>query len=468
MKRQVYKIAAMAIAALIATSGYAQQGSSSASPSTPATPAAPTATANGSYSFAAPAQVYVTNSGNYAFETLGTVQDSAYRKKMQKLQDQMRDLQKEMSSLRTEEYKKASEERQKASAERFKSMDRKFSQTFSASGIGQQHYSYEKNNAELERKLASGEVKMKTKAYTKTYSIDGNDKLSIKNSFGKININVWNKNEIKVDVEIKAYADDDDKAKELLDQVNIKDSKGSDSVTFVTNIGDSDHSNNWTGTRTTNGKTSVRSTIVNYTVYMPAKNALSISNTFGAITLPEFGGKLNIKNTFGSFTAKALTNPDNVIKLTYCTADIESLTGSTLAVSFGSLNLDAADKLDANIQFSAAKIGKISNSGKIKLSYGDGLQIGDLANNLKTLNINASFAPVKLSSLANDNADFEVITGMGAGFTYNNNVYLNKNTDESSPYHYSLSKTYKGKIGKGNTDKVITIKSSYGSVKFDQ
>ena len=92
MERQVYKIAAMAIAGLMAlgTSGFAQQSSGSvpaapATTSTPPTAAVPAPSAygsNNSYSFStpAPAQVYVGQAGNYAFESLGIVQDSAYRK----------------------------------------------------------------------------------------------------------------------------------------------------------------------------------------------------------------------------------------------------------------------------------------------------------------------------------------------------------------------------------------------------
>jgi hypothetical protein len=32
---------------------------------------------------------------------------------------------------------------------------------------------------------------------------------------------------------------------------------------------------------------------------------------------------------------------------------------------------------------------------------------------------------------------------------------------------FTPTKTYKGHVGKGNADKVIVIKSSYGSVKFE-
>jgi hypothetical protein len=316
--------------------------------------------------------------------------------------------------------------------------------------------------------VQSGEIKLKTKAYAKSYTIDANDKLQIDNRFGKVTINVWNKNEIKVDVDIRAYADDDDKAKELLDLVNITDIKGNDGVSFTTKIGDDNHKNNFWVTMTSNGKTSVRKTIINYTVYMPAKNALTINNSYGAIVLPGLSGKLNITNSFGNLIAKALTNTGNEINVKYGNADIESLNGCDLNVSFGALNLLSADKLNAEIKYSPAKIGKLSTSATINVHFGEGLQITNLDKNLKTLSISSSYAPVKLGSLVNDNADFDITTRYG-DFTYDNgNVNVTSKSPGDDERSYSSTKTYKGHIGKGNSDKVITIKTSFSNVKFDQ
>jgi hypothetical protein len=482
MKLKVYNLAAMALVCLatVGTKSYAQQSSAPSSPSTPTAAQAPAS----AYSFSTgPAMVYVTPPAfNMSLAPLATlssnymgldmIQDSAYRKKMLKLQEQMRDLQKEMSSLRTEEYKKASAERTKMYAERtkvyaesFKNFDKSFYTGQFNKAMGSLRFNFDKTE-DLDKKVASGDYKLKSKSYTKSYNVDANDKLQIENRYGKVTVNTWNKNEVKVDVEIRAYANEDDDAQKLLDQIKITDSKDNNNVSFVTNIGDENHKNNFWGTLTSNGKTTVRKAIVNYVVYMPAKSALTISNSFGAIVLPELSGKLNIKNSYGSLTTKSLSNPENVISVRFCDANIESLNGSDLKVDYGSLNLQWADKLTAEISHSPAKIGTISTSGTINLHYGDGLQINNLAKNLKTLSVNSQFAPVKLTSLANDNADFDVSVHYG-GFTYNNGVSVTSKSPEDSK-DWSSTQTYKGRIGKGNGDKVITIKSNYSSVKFDQ
>ncbi|QKJ32722.1 hypothetical protein HQ865_24160 [Mucilaginibacter mali] len=477
MKSKVYNIAAIAFAGLMAISApnYAQQssgtGSSSNSP-------APTASAGQNpattvYSLATPSAIYSTNGSiahiaplsAYTFNDLGMLQDSTYRKKMQKLQEQMSALQKEMSSLRGEEMKKAMAERSKLFAENFKKMDLKFDEKFKT--LGKLHLNFERSDADFEKKVQSGEYKMKTKAYTKSYNVDANDKLQVENRYGKVVVNTWNKNEVKVDVEIKAYANEDDEAQKLLDLVKINDSKDANGVNFKTQIGDENTKNTWWGTMTTNGKTTVRKTVVNYTVYMPAKNALTIANSYGAIVLPELSGKLDIKNSFGSLTTKALTNPANVINIRYGDANIESLTSADVKLAYGSLDLQSADKLNAEFSYSPAKIGTISTSGNITVRSGDGVQITNLGKNLKTLQVNAQYAPVKLSSLTNDNADFDVTVRYGA-FTYNNGVNVTSKSPGEDDRRWTTTQTYKGHIGKGNSDKVIVIKSNYSSVKFDQ
>lgn len=474
MKHQVYKIAAMAFISLwiLSIKTYAQD-----TPAAPAPPAAPVVAGMPGESLAALTKIapLALQMAETNFKYMGQTQDTVYRKKMQKLQEQMHDLQKQMSALRTEEWKKNSVDMSRQFAETgrvmaeksrvfAKDFDKRFNARFKNFGQNM-HFNFEKSDADLDKKVQSGEYKLKTKTYTKSYPVNRDDKLQISNRYGKVTVNTWAKNEVKVDVEIKTYANDDDAAQKLLDGVKITDSKDNNGVSFTTVMDEDGHKTFW-GVMNNNGKSTVHKAIVNYTVYMPAKNPLTISNTFGAIVLPDLSGKINIKNSYGSLTTKALTNTGNVINIAWGAANIESLTGSDLNVSYGSLNLQSADKLNADIRYSPAKIGKLSTSGTINLRYGDGLQIVNLDKNLKNLSVNSSFAPIKLSSLNNDNADFDVTVRNG-DFSYDNGINVTSKTPEDEK-SWSTTKTYKGHIGKGNSDKLIVIKSNYSNVKFDQ
>jgi hypothetical protein len=422
----------------------------------------------------------------------------AYNQQMSKLRDQMRDLQKQMSKLQSEEFKKRSKDLQE-SAKKLRESGQYYSYDLSdlnkrlgnLNGIGISPnisiipitpvvpleslapattiYNYSYSDADVKKKIESGELKEKVKSYSKSYSVDRDDKLQISNRYGKVTVNTWNKNEVKVDIEMKAVADEEDEAQKMLDRVSITDSKENSVVSFKTNI-ESSNSGNHTfviGTIFSSGKSSVRRMEVNYTIYMPSKNQLQISNRYGATILPDLQGKVVIDNAYGSLVAKSLSNPGNEIMVKYGSADIEMMGSGDLNVSYGSLKLGEADKLNANVSYSSAKIGKLTTSGTLTVRYCGGLQIAYLDKNLKSLSVNSSYSNVKVGLAENDNADFDITTRYGS-FNYGDKaINIVNKTPGDEERGWSSTKTYKGKVGKGNADKLIVIRSNYGSVKFD-
>jgi hypothetical protein len=77
-------------------------------------------------------------------------------------------------------------------------------------------YQQQQIDEEYKEKVASGEIIEKIKNYSKSYSVDGNDLLQINNSFGKSGtVNTWNKNEFKVDVQMKFGSEDEEAVNDL-------------------------------------------------------------------------------------------------------------------------------------------------------------------------------------------------------------------------------------------------------------
>ena len=413
---------------------------------------------------------------------------------MQKLQSQMRDLQKQISKLQTEKLKEKSVELQKLAKE-LSAQAKVYTNDYDVSGMSKglgatvdpklfisprvnieslkmpRNFDFNFNTSDdkkLQEKIQSGELKEKVKNYSKSYSVDGNDKLIIDNTYGKVTVNTWAKNEVKVDVQIKAYANEEDDAQKMLDNISITDSKENSVISFKTNIERTQNSNgnNFWGTWFSSGKSYTRKSEINYTVYMPVKSQLQISNRYGATILPDLQGKLVIENSYGSLTGKNLSNPANEIKVRYGSANIENLGSSNLSVAYGSLNLGEADKLNADVSYSSAKIGKLTTSASINVRYSGSLQIADVDKNLRKLSVNSSYSSVKLGLPENENADIDVTVRYGS-FNYGSRTVNLVNQGQDDDRHYSSTKIYKGKLGKGDANKVITIKSNYGSVKFD-
>ncbi|WP_411273240.1 hypothetical protein [Daejeonella sp.] len=303
----------------------------------------------------------------------------------------------------------------------------------------------------------------KTRMISKTYSVDRNDKFAINNQFGRVVIHTWAKNEIKVDVEVKAFEASDGDAAKLLETVNITDTRLNNVISFKTTF-EKTSMNIWS--RVKNGKEERRGVQVNYEIYMPAKNALDITNRYGSTVVPDFAGPVNISSSYGSLTSGKLDNPANQVKVSYGSATMSDYANGNLAVSYGSLKLANADKVNATIKYSGAKITKLSNGGNFELSYAGGFKIDEVDKNVKNLNINSSYSGVTLGIDENADIDFDVTVSY-AGFNYDNQKMnlVTQLTDADKSKSWSPTKNYKGSMGRGSDSK-ITIKSNYGGVKF--
>ncbi|MBB6110125.1 hypothetical protein SAMN05421821_10868 [Mucilaginibacter lappiensis] len=326
-------------------------------------------------------------------------------------------------------------------------------------------FELEYSGTDLKNKVENGQVKEKVKTYSKVYPAASNDELKIENSFGEVVVNTWDRKEFKIDVQIKVYANVDADADKFLDVIQISDSKVAGLALFKTVIGDDGSMSPelWKG----EGKNHIKKIEINYVVYMPVKNTLSINNKYGNTTLPDLQGKVTIHSFYGSLKAKSLLNPLCEIKVHFGDVNIGTLTGGNLQITYGSLNLAESDKLNADISFGPAKIGTLHTSGNIRVKYCGKLQIATLDKNLKMLDINSSYSNVKLDINNNENANFDISTYYGS-FNYDKDrASISNKTPGSDTYNSNAQKSYVGQLGKGSPDKTITIRSNFGRVDFN-
>lgn len=324
------------------------------------------------------------------------------------------------------------------------------------------------SEADLKKLVQSGDIKEKVKTYSKTYPVNSNDTIQIKNSYGRVSVNTWNKSEVKVDIEMKAYANEEADAQKLLDNISITEGKDNNQISFKTNIASTRINNSNTnvlGTWFNSGKRYTRKMVINYIVYMPAKSHLNVSNTFGSIILPELLGKVSINLNNGSLISQPLVNPENRYNISFSDGNIAAVNGGKLNVSYSRLNVGTADKLKATSSFSALEVDKLKSWGDVAIRYGEGLKVNELDKNVKNLNINASFT--KLAINPGNDVNFDVTTHLG-DFNYDTtDVKLVNEMPAADEHRVRTTKIYKGKIGKGDANKTISIKSSFTNVKFD-
>ena len=318
----------------------------------------------------------------------------------------------------------------------------------------------------------------KKRTIIKMYDVDQKDKLLINNQFGQVNVILWDKDEIRVQIIVTANASTDDRAQEYLNSVEITDKREGDQIILRTEMQKTSSAwGNWNGNTNNGEKQSVH---IDYTVQMPRNNALSVRNRFGNTNVASFRAPLTIYTRYGNFTADQLTGSQNDIDVAYGNADIRNMEGGKLAIAYSNLDLDKANvivltnrfgklkigtvnKLDATISYSGASIGTLGESCKMRLDFSGGFRIGQLKS-ADNVDIQANYSSVALPLNAETGYDFDVSVTYG-GFNYPNGQSMLFTTQPSTNASPGKIKQYTGKIGTGSGPRVRVV-SRFGDVSF--
>ncbi len=301
----------------------------------------------------------------------------------------------------------------------------------------------------------------KTKSFSKSYSLSSSDKINLSNQFGEMKLTTWDKNEIKVDVSITGKADEEARAQQILDKISIEDSKSGNLVSFKTKFADDkwnrnnddDNDNkthnqnrneNRNQNRNENGNKEHHNEgmEINYTVYLPATNSLTVSNQFGKTIMPDYRGELDLETKFGSLTAGKLSNTKEV------------------TVEFGEATIASINGGDLNIKFSSGTVNELSGSVRGDMQFSQVKLVLD--NDTKGLNIDNSYSTIYLDLDKNFSGNYDISTSHG-GFKNQTSFNIKEEgSDRDNGYGPRFNNRYTGTSGGGAAK--IKISSSFGEV----
>ena len=273
---------------------------------------------------------------------------------------------------------------------------------------------------------------------SKTYPASGNI-LNIDNRFGKVKVVTWDKNEIKVDIHIETSSTHKELADKTFERIDVEDKQDGKNIYFKTIHKKGDEKDKVACNNCNNTMS------IDYTVQIPAGNALNIENTFGSIEIPDYTGPVSLVNKYGSLTTGKLSKPEKI------------------AVDFGSANIKSIGNVDLTFKYSSITIGNLTGNCKLNLSFCSYSKI-NLDNGLTGLTVHDSYSSVHLNPAANFSATYTVSTSYGS-FIDKTNIGI-KRTDEPDKYGPDLSKRYEGKSGSGTVK--IDIKSSFGNIMIGE
>lgn len=278
---------------------------------------------------------------------------------------------------------------------------------------------------------ADGPEVEKKKLYSKSYPLNGNDKVSLNNQFGEVKITTWSRNEVKVDITIIGKGSTEERAQAVLDIISIEDGKSGDGVYFKTNL----KNENWNHDK--KGKNNGME--INYEVQMPAGTALDLKNSFGKTFVPDMSGAVEISSKFGELTAGKLSNVKK------------------LEVEFGEATVESVNNADVNIKFSQAQINKMSGVIKTSQSYSGVKFVID--NNITSLTVKNEFTDLLLDVSNDLSANFDIYTNFSE---LKNKTDFKIKEDEEDHSGLKFDHQYSGKSG--NASITIKVKSNFGDV----
>ncbi|WP_113660835.1 hypothetical protein [Pedobacter nanyangensis] len=280
----------------------------------------------------------------------------------------------------------------------------------------------------------------RTKSFSKSYSIGRGDKVNVANIYGNIIVKTWEKNEVKVDADIRAFANSEDEAQKLIDNVTISSSKNGDEAMFKTQM--EDRNGNW-GNGNRNGKRWRREVKIFMTVYLPSNVALSATQQYGNLEIPDFSGPTALKVQYGKLITGDLSNVNNFISAQYTSVDLKDVNKATIKQQYGSgLTIASIGDLNLTAQYATVRIGDIKRNASIRQQYGSGLSIESVGN----LDLDAQYASVKIGTVRGE-AGIRVQYGSGLSIEQVGNL--------------SLTSQYTA-VRVGRLTGIFTAKSQYG------
>jgi len=298
------------------------------------------------------------------------------------------------------------------------------------------------------------------KTIQKVYIISKNTPLQIDNRFGSVVVKTWQKNEINVAITIRAAQATGDRAAEIIRHVSIVEDKSANHIALTTQI-DKEQSSWWNNLVNTKN----RGVQINYLIYLPATNDLTISNKYGSVSLPNLNGRIRLDVSYGSLKTGKLMGSKTNINSSYGSAAIDGANDADLAIKYGSLELGDVNSLRLEIGYCGnSRIDNINQSGDIAIRYSGGFHVG-LNKDIQVFRMEAAYSSSNIHIHPAARFDYEVNVGYG-GFDRGSSTITHEEPDPESRGP-KLHKSFRGYFGKAGSGNQVRINARYGSVHFE-
>jgi hypothetical protein len=298
-----------------------------------------------------------------------------------------------------------------------------------------------------------------TKKISKSFDVNKDATLTVKNKFGKIHCQNWDNSSISIEVTITLHAISEEKANKYFDQISIDFSGSSSQVTAITSMDNDIFGKN-------NSDISI-----DYLINMPKSINVDITNKFGDIILEEVGGSAIIDLGYGTLNAKRLMGPNSTLNIQFSDdCYVGYVKSAVIDIKYSGLTIDESNDINGESKFSELNIGKIDIL-TLDTGYDD-----DLIESVRNLDIEADFADVEIRHLTESlsaNCDYGTLKVKEVAGNFKlidiDNSFSETNIGFNPGVSFRLDATVKmGDLSYPSTNAKISVSDlSYTSKKYE-
>ncbi len=327
----------------------------------------------------------------------------------------------------------------------------------------------------------------KEKTLKKEYNVNSNATLKVSNSYGNIVMASWDENRVVIEVSIRTNGNNETRVQEKLDEISVAFEADASMVSARTTF-EKDRGWNWGWSK--NNNVSMQ---IDYTIKLPVKNSIHISNDYGNITLDRIDGYAKISCDYGrlqigelrgrnndlsfDYTSKSFFGyinsakiradysgftvekaGDLVISADYTDAVVQEMGNLQYSNDYGSLEVNEVRNVQGNGDYINVSLGTVHGNVDINADYG-AVRIQEMASDAGNVNIRTDYTGIRIGYSPQYNFDFEISTDYaGVSGREDLEVSISKEKDRQ--------RYYKGYHGRENSGNLISISSDYGNVAF--
>lgn len=315
-----------------------------------------------------------------------------------------------------------------------------------------------------------------SKRVYKNYPVNAVQKLDINNKYGNIYIENNRTDSVIVSADIWVEGSSD-RAKRLLDDINVTVNQSGSTVTAVTEIENTMNGNNEFS--------------IDYHISIPADRELLVVQKYGTVNMKDLTGKGIFEIKYGALNGQKLLSPDLRMDIAYSKVNVDEIKDIVLVLSYSKIKLGKGNNLRLETRYSGVDINNcdqiiadskydnynVQNMNTLIInSMYTGITVNRLTEKLSLINgyggVTIKEIPAGFESITIENKYAGIKLGIAAGAAYKLNGKVRysdiKHPDgKLNKMRENTSYEVNGTIGNSENPKSsVRIDSSYGSVNL--